>query len=106
MIQNLLFITFLLLLLIRSERIVSQEDSRKSLPVTVINGDSLPTMNLGSVNVVERRQFKSNADRRRYDRLERYVTKAYPYAELAGALLKNYDDTLTTIKMKCEEKPI
>lgn len=82
----------------------AQEDGRKSLPVTVINGDSLPTMNLGNVNVVERRKFKSKSDKRRYDRLERYVTKVYPYAELAGALLRNYDDTLATIKNEVKRK--
>lgn len=104
MFQNLLFITCLLLFIGKSERAISQEDGRKSLPVTVINGDSLPTMNLGSVNVVDRRQFKSNVDRRRYDRLERYVTKVYPYAELAGTLLRNYDDTLATIKNEVRRK--
>lgn len=104
MVQNLLFITCLLLFIGRSEHAISQEDGRKSLPVTVINGDSLPTMNLGNVNVVDRRQFKSKVDRRRYDRLERYVTKVYPYAELAGALLRNYDDTLATIKNEVRRK--
>ena len=87
-----------------SEIAIAQEDGRKSLPVTIINGDSLPTMNLGNVNVVERRSFKNKADRRRYDRLERYVNKVYPYAELAGTLLRNYDDTLATIKNEVRRK--
>tara|TARA_R110002049_G_scaffold297015_2_gene485686 strand:+ start:5268 stop:5909 length:642 start_codon:yes stop_codon:yes gene_type:complete len=101
--KQLSFILFLLFVL-TSEVINAQEDGRKSLPVTVINGDSLPTMNLGNVNVVERRKFKSNTDKRRYDRLERYVTKVYPYAELAGTLLRNYDDTLATIKNEVRRK--
>ncbi len=87
-----------------SNLIVAQTDERKALPVTVINGDSLPTLNLGNVNVVEKRKFSSKADRRRYDRLERYVTKVYPYAELAGKLLQNYDDTLKTIKNEVRRK--
>lgn len=95
---------FIISLLGVSNLIVAQTDERKALPVTVINGDSLPTLNLGNVNVVEKRKFSSKADRRRYDRLERYVTKVYPYAELAGKLLKNYDDTLKTIKNEVRRK--
>lgn len=82
----------------------AQTDQRKALPVTIVNGDSLPTLNLGNVNVVEKRKFSSKADRRRYDRLERYVTKVYPYAELAGKLLQNYDDTLKLIKNEVRRK--
>ncbi len=87
-----------------SNVVVAQTNDRKALPVTVINGDSLPTLNLANVNVVEKRKFSSKADRRRYDRLERYVTKVYPYAELAGKLLQNYDDTLKTIKNEVRRK--
>ena len=94
----------MLLFVLANEIVIAQEDGRKSLPVTIINGDSLPTMNLGNVNVVERRSFKNKADRRRYDRLERYVKKVYPYAELAGTLLRNYDDTLATIKNEVRRK--
>ncbi|MDB9775853.1 DUF4294 domain-containing protein [Vicingaceae bacterium] len=94
----------MLLFVLANEIVIAQEDGRKSLPVTIINGDSLPTMNLGNVNVVERRSFKNKADRRRYDRLERYVNKVYPYAELAGTLLRNYDDTLATIKNEVRRK--
>jgi hypothetical protein len=82
----------------------AQTDQRKALPVTIVNGDSLPTLNLGNVNVVEKRKFSSKVDRRRYDRLERYVTKVYPYAELAGKLLQNYDDTLKLIKNEVRRK--
>jgi hypothetical protein len=94
----------MLLFVLANEIVIAQEDGRKSLPVTIINGDSLPTMNLGNVNVVERRSFKNKADRRRYDRLERYVNKVYPYAELAGTLLRKYDDTLATIKNEVRRK--
>ncbi len=80
------------------------EDGRVALPSTIVNGDTLPTLYMNVVYVIDKRTFKSKKDLRRYDRLERYVTKVYPYAKLAGDLLKKYDDTLATIENEARRK--
>lgn len=79
-------------------------DGRVALPSTIVNGDTLPTLYMNVVYVVDKRTFKNKRDQRRYDRLERYVTKVYPYAKLAGDLLKKYDDTLATIENEARRK--
>jgi len=98
-------IFFGILALPMTNRVYGQtDDGRKALPVTIMNGDTLPTVNMGTVFVIEKKVFKSKSDQRKYDRLERYVTKVYPYAKLAGDLLQSYNDTLVTIKNEVKRK--
>ncbi|MBR9831188.1 DUF4294 domain-containing protein [Acidiluteibacter ferrifornacis] len=91
-------------LMISADIIGQTTDGRRALPATISNGDTLPTVNMGTVFVVEKKVFKSKSDKRKYDRLERYVTKVYPYAKLAGDLLQTYNDTLQTIKNEVKRK--
>jgi hypothetical protein len=46
----------------------------------------------------------SRGDKRRYGRLKRYVIKVFPYAELAGEMMNEFDDTLKTIKNEKNQK--
>ena len=104
--KNILSISLLVLIasFYANESFAQSGDGRVALPGTVVDGDTLPTMYVGQVFIVGERVFKSKADKRRYDKLERYVTKVYPYAKLAGDLIKKYDDTLATIKNEARRK--
>ncbi|MFT6165822.1 MAG: hypothetical protein ACJAV5_001137 [Vicingaceae bacterium] len=73
------------------------------LEMVVIDGDTFPMYTFKSITVNGSKRF-SNRDRRRYGRLKRYVVKVFPYAELAGVMLNDFDDTLKTMNTEREQK--
>jgi len=73
------------------------------LEMVVIDGDTFPMYTFKSITVNGKKRF-SKRDRRRYGRLKRYVVKVFPYAELAGVMLNDFDDTLKTMKTKRAQK--
>ena len=73
------------------------------LQVVVIDGDTFPMYTFKSITVNGSKRF-SNRDRRKYGRLKRYVIKVFPYAELAGEMLNDFDDTLKTKETEREKK--
>lgn len=73
------------------------------LEMVVIDGDTFPMYTFESITVNGSKRF-SKGDRRRYSRLKRYVIKVFPYAELAGEMMNDFDDTLKTIKTEKERK--
>lgn len=58
------------------------------------NGDSIPLLYLEPCKVSDERVFKDKSKRKKYDALVKKVRKVYPYAKLAGSLLRAYNDTL------------
>lgn len=81
----------------------SRADSVTVLELMVIDGDTIPTYNFTTVTVNAAKEF-SRRERRKYGKLKRYVVKVYPYAEMAGEMLRNFDDTLATIKSEAKKK--
>ena len=73
------------------------------LEMVVIDGDTFPMYTFKSITVNGKKRF-SKRDRRRYGRLKRYVVKVFPYAELAGVMLNDFDDTLKTMKTERAQK--
>ncbi len=82
----------------------SQNDTAFVLKRTVYQGDTIPMFELQPIPVFSPRTFKNERERKRYGRLERYVVKVYPYAEVAGEMLKDFDDTLKQIKTENRRK--
>lgn len=68
-----------------------------SLPAHIVNGDTLPYINLAPVICSSERVFKNKKDQQRWERTKYNVKKVYPYAILASAKLKEYDRILATI---------
>ena len=62
----------------------------------VVDGDTIPSINLSTVYIVTPRKFKTKKQKIRYTRMVRYVKKVYPYAKLAGEKLQKYDSLLRT----------
>ncbi len=80
----------------------AQKDSSKQqlYYATVIEGDTVPVVFMNTYFVWERRNFVSKKEERRYNRLQRYVKKVYPYAKLASKLLAKYES-----EIEAEEDP-
>ena len=70
----------------------------------VIDGDTIPVVNLRMFRVIGKRKFKSEAKRRRFNRLKRDVKIVYPYAKLAGQKLRKYNEELVGIKSEAKRK--
>ena len=102
-----LILSFLLffILLTASSSLKSQPttDSVSVLELVVIDGDTFPMYTFKSITVNGSKRF-SKRERRKYGRLKRYVVKVFPYAELAGQMLNDFDDTLKTMKNERERK--
>jgi hypothetical protein len=60
----------------------------------IVDGDTIPSINLSTVYIVTPRKFKTKRQEIRYTRMVRYVKKVYPYAKLAGQKLQKYDSLL------------
>lgn len=74
------------------------------LSARVIDGDTVPQVQLPVQNVLSPRKFKSKRAKARYNRLQRRVIKVYPYAKLAGQKLEEYAKQLEEVEDKRERK--
>jgi len=101
----LLAFSLLLVILLPNSEVQAQPtiNNVSVLEMVVIDGDTFPMYTFKSITVDGSRRF-SNRDRRRYGRLKRYVVKVFPYAELAGEMMNDFDDTLVTMKSEKERK--
>ena len=68
------------------------------LHAVVIDGDTLPVVQLPEANVDARWRPRDRREAERYTRLMRQVIKVYPYANLTGQLLKEYENDLSQIE--------
>lgn len=60
----------------------------------IVNGDTVPVVDLYDVYVYTEYQFKNSRQREQWTRIKYNVKKVYPYAILAAAKLKEYDRIL------------
>lgn len=79
-------------------------DKRSITKSTIYEGDTIPMLDLKMVSIYPPMEFESKREKRKYDRLHRYVVKVYPYAEVAGEMLRYYDDTLKSFKTENAKK--
>lgn len=70
--------------------IAQKADTAYYLGAIVVEGDTLPHINLTEVPVFPRK-FNTKRQQQQYTRLVQRVKKVYPYAKLAGQLLREYD---------------
>lgn len=76
------------------------------LDFIVVDGDTLPVVNMPVVRVVDRKVFKSKRQARKYWRLVRNVKKAYPYARAAADKFEKYEGELSEIERKGKRRRI
>ncbi len=72
----------------------------------LIDGDTIPTeyIDLNEVILLNKLEFNSKEDRRRYLILRRKTRKVYPYAKLAAERLTTMTERLNTIEKKRDRK--
>ncbi len=70
----------------------------------VVDGDTIPMMDLPVVRIKGFIIYRTPADQRRFDRLVRNVKKVYPYARLAGIKLQEYDKMMAGLSEKEQKK--
>ena len=78
------------------------------VPATVVNGDTLPHLNLEEVNVfgkkLNKRQYRRYTQRQ--ERLEYNVRKVYPYAQIAARKIREIDTRISTVSDRKKRKQI
>ena len=70
----------------------------------VVNGDTVPVVDLGSVTVYGLYQFKNRRQHEQWTRTKYNVKKVYPYAILAAAKLREYDIALGRMHNEAQRK--
>ncbi|MBP7850067.1 MAG: DUF4294 domain-containing protein [Lentimicrobiaceae bacterium] len=98
--RKLLFILFIILLI----PLPAQEKQWVVARLVVVDGDTMPMLELSQVNVFAPIIFKSKRDEIRFNRLMRNVKKVYPYAKLAGEKLNEYEGQLLAARSDTERK--
>jgi len=68
------------------------------LKASVVNGDTVPMVQLPETRVDARWSPKDRRDAARFDKLTRNVIKVYPYARITGDLLREYEHDLQLIQ--------
>lgn len=63
----------------------------------VVDGDTIPVVTLRTAHISSNRRARSQRYQRRWDKLSRNVVKTYPYARVAGKLIKAYNDNLAQL---------
>lgn len=83
-------VVFILLFSI-SLRSNAQVTGETVVPAKIVDGDTIPFYTLPEVTVFTFRPFKSAKDEQKVKRLINNIKKVYPYAKLAAAKMKYYD---------------
>lgn len=80
-----------------SEAQVQTGDGRYRVLATIVNGDTVPLVNMAPVDIVGPLSLEAAENLKAYMKLRRDVLKAYPYAKLASNELKFINDSLAKI---------
>jgi len=88
--------------LFSQERIQAPEG--KVLGVIISDEDTIPQVELRPYTVMDFREKKSKREQRKWDLTMRRVVKVYPYARVAGELMREYDRQLATLPTEKERK--
>lgn len=79
-------------------------DGRYKVLATVVDGDTLPLVNLRSVDISAPLSPEAAAKMLAYNKLRRDVLRAYPYAKLAAVQLKFINDSIAHITNEHDKK--
>lgn len=78
--------------------------SGKTVQALVVDGDTLPLIELQPVMIFASRHFSSRWEQRRYQRLVYNIKRVYPYARLAGLKLHEYNEELSRIESEAKRR--
>lgn len=72
--------------------------------ILVIDGDTIPVADLGSIQITQQKNFATREERRRYKQWRRYAAKVYPYAAEAIRLYRQIEEDTKDMKKKKKKK--
>lgn len=100
------FTLFFFLILMISSGLLAQEPDTlpKVVPAKILEGDTVPLVEVKSVYVYPPNEFKNRRQEVRYSRLVYNIQKVYPYAKLAGDKLREFQLVMDTITGEKEKK--
>ncbi len=78
--------------------------SGTTVRASIINGDTIPLIDLQPVIFFAPRIFSSRSEAQRYQRLVYNIKRVYPYARLAGIKLREYNEELSRIQSESERR--
>lgn len=98
--RALALIALLLLTLLPMGPAAHAQNSHRNVLVRahIINGDTVPDVRLGEVQILARAKFKNERQRRKWTRYIYNVKKALPYARLIARELTFINDTLAMLQ--------
>lgn len=108
--QSILFLIFILVAIAipKSQTIAQsrpiEKDGYTFVPITVLDGDTIPNVLIPQVVVFPQRKFASKRDYRQYQRLIRNVKVVYPYAQVAKYKISEMEVHYRTLKTDAERK--
>lgn len=79
---------------LEAKKAKTKEKAPILLDYLVINGDTVPMIEMEPISVLAPKVFKNKREERRYWRLVRNIRKVYPYAKLAGEKMAKYEKEL------------
>lgn len=79
-------------------------DQRRALGVLITEDDTLPQVDLPIVVITDFHPERSEEYQRKWDLLMKRVVKVYPYAKVAGELMRAYDRQLSELTTKKDRK--
>lgn len=96
------FIVFLILFFMNDS--FAQKRDSSSMMGIIHNGDTIIHKNLIEITVIPPREFKNARQARRYGRFVDKVKKVYPYAQLAGDMLDEYEPRYLALESDKERR--
>lgn len=85
---------------------VSGQQTKFITRTQIINGDTLPLLQLMEIEVLSLSIPKSRSERKKLTRLVKNVKRVYPFAKLAGIQLRKYENILMAANSSQERKKI
>ena len=100
---KLLFFGFVFIVFYMNGAFAQERDSSVMMGF-VHNGDTIIHRNLIEITVVPPRDFKNSRQEKRYGRFMDKVKKVYPYAQLAGEMLDEYEPKYLALESDKEKR--
>lgn len=98
------YLVFLLITVIAATAFSQEPPAGKIIRATVVEGDTIPVVELPAVDFLAPRAFKNRFEQYRYNRLVHNVKRVYPYARLAGAKFEEYSQMLSKIEKESHRR--
>ena len=102
--RKLLFLFVTITICSTAQAQLKMPDGRYKVLTTVIDGDTIPLINLAPVELIATLSPEAAAQLKVYLKLRRDVLRAYPYARLAETQLKYINDSIVKIANERDRK--